>query len=164
MIRKKFKLHIGKTTMRRAKAKVLKDMVGDHVVEFEKILDYKDELLRTNPGTTITDVLPKCEHRMCASILANWAKDWMGLQRRQQVWKIAKSTFESQLRKNIEKMKVLGPEKMMYNLMYYNVNFWCKVYFNIEVKCDSVDNNMSECFNAWILVVRHKIIITMLEE
>ncbi|PHU29906.1 hypothetical protein BC332_01999 [Capsicum chinense] len=26
--------------------------MGDHVVEFKRILDYKDELLRTNPGTS----------------------------------------------------------------------------------------------------------------
>jgi len=52
MIKKKFKLHVGKTTVRRARAKVLKDIMGDHVVEFGRILDYKDELLRTNPGTS----------------------------------------------------------------------------------------------------------------
>ncbi|WMV49367.1 hypothetical protein MTR67_042752 [Solanum verrucosum] len=53
---------------------------------------------------------------------------------------------------------------MMDALMYYNIEYWCKVYFNTRVKCDSVDNNMSECFNAWILAARHKTIITMLEE
>ncbi|WMV55383.1 hypothetical protein MTR67_048768 [Solanum verrucosum] len=31
---------------------MLKDIMGDHVVEFGRILDYKDELLRTNPGTS----------------------------------------------------------------------------------------------------------------
>ncbi|WMV52837.1 hypothetical protein MTR67_046222 [Solanum verrucosum] len=40
------------TTVRRARAKVLKDIMGDHIVEFGKILDYKDELLRTNPEST----------------------------------------------------------------------------------------------------------------
>ncbi|KAG5577593.1 hypothetical protein H5410_057727 [Solanum commersonii] len=79
-------------------------------------------------------------------------------------WSIAKSTFESQLRKNVAKMKLLGPEKMMDDLMYYNIEYWCKVYFNSQVKCDSVDNNMSECFNSWILAARHKTIITMLDE
>ncbi|KAM3378601.1 hypothetical protein P3S68_011014 [Capsicum galapagoense] len=39
-----------------------------------------------------------------------------------------------------------------------------KLYFNTEVKCNFVDNNMSEYFNAWILSARHKTIITMLEE
>jgi len=52
LIRKKFKIHVGKTTVRRARAKVLKDIMGDHIVEFGKILDCKDELLRTNPGST----------------------------------------------------------------------------------------------------------------
>ncbi|WMV15583.1 hypothetical protein MTR67_008968 [Solanum verrucosum] len=52
MIRKKFKLHVGKTTMRRTRDKVLKDIMDDHVVEFGRILDYKDELLKTNPGTS----------------------------------------------------------------------------------------------------------------
>ncbi|XP_047256194.1 uncharacterized protein LOC124888952 [Capsicum annuum] len=52
LIRKKFKLYVSKTTVRRARSKVLKEIMGDHVVEFGKILDYKDELLRTNPGTS----------------------------------------------------------------------------------------------------------------
>ncbi|XP_059287011.1 uncharacterized protein LOC132040395 [Lycium ferocissimum] len=277
LIRKKFNVHVGKTTVRRARAKFLKEIMGDHIVEFGRILDYKDELLRTNPGSTcvvklgepdaagqpvfqsfymcfdalkkaflacrkcigldgcflkgvckgqllvavcrdgnnqmlplawavveyenkhtwtwfikclredfalgdgadltlitdmqkglfvaIQDLLPAAEHRKCARhILANFCKDWRGLQRRQQFWKIAKSTHESQLRKNIAKMKKLGPEEMMDKLMYFNIEYWCKVYFNTEVKVDSVDNNMSECFNSWILAARHKTIITMLEE
>ncbi|KAF3670431.1 hypothetical protein FXO37_08560 [Capsicum annuum] len=52
LIRKKFKLYVCKTTVRRSRTKVLKDTMGDHAVEFEKILDYKDELLRTNSGTS----------------------------------------------------------------------------------------------------------------
>ena len=53
---------------------------------------------------------------------------------------------------------------MMIDLMYYNIEFWCKVYFNTQVKCYSIDNNLSECFNSWILKPIHKTIITMLEE
>ena len=52
IVRKKFKVHVGKTTARRARAKVLKEIMGDHVLEFGRILDYKDELLRTNPGSS----------------------------------------------------------------------------------------------------------------
>ncbi|XP_016566925.1 uncharacterized protein LOC107865085 [Capsicum annuum] len=50
LIIKKFKLYVGTTTARRTRAKVLKDIMGDHVVEFGGIIDYNDELLRTNPG------------------------------------------------------------------------------------------------------------------
>ncbi|KAH0730355.1 hypothetical protein KY289_001543 [Solanum tuberosum] len=51
MIRKKFKLYVVKTTVRRPRAKMLKDIMVDHVVKFGRILDYKDEVLRTNLGT-----------------------------------------------------------------------------------------------------------------
>ena len=37
---------------RRAKSTVLQDLMGGHVLEFGRILDYKDKLLRTNPGST----------------------------------------------------------------------------------------------------------------
>ncbi|KAG5602796.1 hypothetical protein H5410_034166, partial [Solanum commersonii] len=30
-----------------------------------------------------------------------------------------------------KRMKLLGPEKIMDDLMYYNIEYWCKVYFNI---------------------------------
>ena len=52
LIRKKYNVHVGKTTTRRARAKILNELMGDHVKEFGRILDYKDELLRTNPGST----------------------------------------------------------------------------------------------------------------
>ena len=52
----------------------------------------------------------------------------------------------------------------MDDLIYYDNEYWCKVYFNCEVKSDAIDNNMCESFNAWILSARHKTIISMLEE
>ena len=39
-----------------------------------------------------------------------------------------------------------------------------RVYQGTDTKCDAVENNMCETFNAWILVPRHKSIITMLNE
>ncbi|PHT33514.1 hypothetical protein CQW23_25314 [Capsicum baccatum] len=61
-------------------------------------------------------------------------------------------------------MKMLGGEEILDKLMYFNPERWSKVYFSFGTKCDIVDNNMAECFNAWILGARHKTIITMLEE
>ncbi|KAF3679584.1 putative C2 and GRAM domain-containing protein-like [Capsicum annuum] len=52
----------------------------------------------------------------------------------------------------------------MDELMYFNINYWWKFYFNTKVKCDSMNNNMFEYFKGWILATRHKTIITMLEE
>ena len=45
--------------MRRARSKVVKDILGDHVVGFGRILDYKDELLSTNQGSNC--VVKVCE-------------------------------------------------------------------------------------------------------
>ncbi|KAF3625226.1 putative C2 and GRAM domain-containing protein-like [Capsicum annuum] len=122
LIRKKFKLYVGKTIVRRARAKVLKDIMGDHAVEFERILDYNDELLRINPGTSCVVKLNEANEE-------------------------GKPKFRS-----------------FYTCFDALKKAWCKLYFNTEVKCDFVDNNMSEYFNAWILLARHKTIINMLEE
>ncbi|KAG5589617.1 hypothetical protein H5410_040131 [Solanum commersonii] len=52
LIRKEMKIHVGKTTAKRARGKILKGIMGDHVLEFGRILDYRNEMLRTNPEST----------------------------------------------------------------------------------------------------------------
>ncbi|PHT85920.1 Pentatricopeptide repeat-containing protein [Capsicum annuum] len=41
-----------KTTARRARGKILQNLMGNHVKEFRRIFDYRDEMLRSNPGFT----------------------------------------------------------------------------------------------------------------
>ncbi|KAH0716213.1 hypothetical protein KY284_009118 [Solanum tuberosum] len=41
-----------RTVARKARNIVLKQIMGDHVEEFKRFLDYRDELLKTNPGST----------------------------------------------------------------------------------------------------------------
>ena len=86
-----------------------------------------------------------------------------GVERRRVFWRIAKSTFEAEMKNNIETMRKLGQEGLD-NLLWYNLNTWCKKYFEEYRKCDVVDNNMTESFNAWIVSARYKTIITMFEE
>lgn len=108
--------------------------------------------------------MPACEERRCARhILANWSQNWKGLQRKKLFWKCARSTFEAEFRENLEELSKLGTG-IVDDLIYYDKEYWCKVYFNCEVKSDAIDNNMCESFNAWILSARHKTIISMLEE
>lgn len=40
---------------------------------------------------------------------------------------------------------------------------WSRAWFKVGSNCDSVDNNMCESFNKWILEARFFPIITMLE-
>ncbi|XP_059310702.1 uncharacterized protein LOC132062073 [Lycium ferocissimum] len=110
------------------------------------------------------ELLPACEERRCARhILANWSKEWRGLQRKQVFWKCAKSTYEAEFNANMKLLGKLG-NGIVDDPLYYDKEYWCKVFFNTDVKCDSVDNNMCESFNAWILAARHKTIISMLED
>nr|XP_016483750.1 PREDICTED: uncharacterized protein LOC107804376 [Nicotiana tabacum] len=46
----------------------------------------------------------------------------------------------------------------------YNKEVWVRAYFSPMSKCDVVKNNMCEAFHSWIVVPRHKSVITILEE
>lgn len=45
-------MHIGKTTTMRARVRILNEIIGDHIIEFDRILDYKNEVLNSNRGST----------------------------------------------------------------------------------------------------------------
>ncbi|KAG5588161.1 hypothetical protein H5410_048595 [Solanum commersonii] len=59
----------------------------------------------------------------------------------------------AEMKDNIQAMKKVGQE-CLDDLLWYNLNTWCKKYFQDYNKCDVVDNNMAENFNAWILPAR----------
>ncbi|XP_060190384.1 uncharacterized protein LOC132619515 [Lycium barbarum] len=278
LVKKELEVYIGRTMARKARSIVLQQIMGDNVEEFKRILNYRDELLRTNPGSTcvvrlseetfeggvkrfqsiyicfdamkkafkagcrraigldgcflkgvskgqllvavckdgnnqmlplawavveaentftwrwfvnilrhdlelgdgtglttlsdmqkgldiaIKDMLPIVEQRMCARhVLANFSKKWKGIEIRNCFWRCAKSTYEQELQKKLDHMEKLG-DGINGDLLYYNIDRWSKVYFKYLSCCDSVDNNMAESFNSWILGPGHKTIITMLEE
>ncbi|KAH0761773.1 hypothetical protein KY290_017846 [Solanum tuberosum] len=197
LVKKELNVYVGRTVARKARNIVLKQIMGDNVEEFKRILDYRDELLKTNPGSTcvvrlteetfeggrkmfqsfyicfdalkkafkagarrcigfdgcflkgvsrgqllvavckdgnnkilplawavvelvrhdleqgdgtelttitdmqkgldkaIQDLLSNAEQRMCARhVLANWSKNWKGIERRNCFWRCAKSTYE----------------------------------------------------------------------
>ncbi|WMV57891.1 hypothetical protein MTR67_051276 [Solanum verrucosum] len=50
-------------------------------------------------------------------------------------------------------MKKLGKD-CLDDLLWYNLDTWCKRYFQDYNKCDVMDNNMAASFNAWILPAR----------
>ncbi|XP_060197421.1 uncharacterized protein LOC132626525 [Lycium barbarum] len=104
--------------------------------------------------SAIQELLPECEQRMCARhILARWSQHWKGIERRKMFWDCAISTFEAQLRRNLDKLALLG-EGISNSLATLNHERWSKAMFKTTSKCDSVDNNMAESFNAWVLGTR----------
>ena len=76
---------------------------------------------------------------------------------------IAKSSTTKRYEKSIEQMKkisILAVE----DLVKRHPERWCKAFFGVGSSCDSVDNNMVEVFNSYVLASRHKPIISMLED
>jgi hypothetical protein len=49
------------------------------------------------------------------------------------------------------------------DMMNTNPKHWSRAWFNIGSNCDSVDNNMCESFNNWIVDIRAHPILSMLE-
>ncbi|KAH0686290.1 hypothetical protein KY284_016843 [Solanum tuberosum] len=93
IIRKELDINVGRTTVRRARTRVLQYIMGDHIVEYGLEI-------------AVENVLPLVEHRKCARhVLANWCKNWKGVERRRVFWRIAKSTFEAEMKDNIQAMK-----------------------------------------------------------
>ena len=73
-------------------------------------------------------LLPLVEHRKCARFFQIGQKIGKKLKEEECPLRIAKSTFEAEMKDNIETMRKLG-QKGLDNLLWYNLNTWCKKYF-----------------------------------
>ncbi|XP_070023429.1 uncharacterized protein LOC142174680 [Nicotiana tabacum] len=114
---------------------------------------------------SVSELLPNAEHRICARhIWSNWKQKWKGEEKRKKFWAYARSSFEAYLKAKIDELAELGDSKIIEDLLRYPKQCWCRAFFKDWSKYDSVENNMCETFNSWILSARHKSIIAMLEE
>ncbi|KAL4346419.1 hypothetical protein GQ457_17G005010 [Hibiscus cannabinus] len=168
---------------RRARKAILKEMQGSYVEEFANLWGYAAELLRSNPGSTVSIQVDRENggtrfHRMyiCLGALKQgWRSGCrpfigidgcflksvskgvllvaVGRDGNNQMFPVAWAIVEGE--------ESLGV-KSSNDLLETSVECWS--YFKGTSKCDVVDNNMAEAFNGWILEARCKPIITMLEE
>ncbi|XP_031095038.1 uncharacterized protein LOC115999322 [Ipomoea triloba] len=114
--------------------------------------------------TVIQKLFPEIEHRNCARhIHANWSKKHRGMVFKKLFWKCAKATTTSQFDEVVKELAKRDP-KASEDLLKYPPKLWCKAFFRTNVKCDAVDNNMSEAFNGIIVKARSKPIVPMLED
>ncbi|XP_019240445.1 PREDICTED: uncharacterized protein LOC109220426 [Nicotiana attenuata] len=121
--------------------------------------------MRKGLVASVSELLPNAEHRICARhIWSNWKQKWKTEERRKKFWACARALFEAYLKAKIDELEELGDSKIIEDLLRYPKQCWCRSFFKDWSKCDSVENNMCETFNSWILSARHNSIITMLEE
>ena len=78
-------------------------------------------------------------------------------------WKIVYATWESQYEKELQELKEIDEETTS-TLVKQDRSVFCMAFISTFPKCESGDNNMTDCFNGWICRARTMPIIQMLEE
>lgn len=78
-------------------------------------------------------------------------------------WTIAKSTTENEFQENMQAFRDIS-KLAADDLMSRNYKKRCRAFYTSQSCCNSVDNNMSEVFNAYILNSRHNPLIGLLED
>jgi hypothetical protein len=109
-------------------------------------------------------MLPGTEHRFCVRHLyANFKKKFGGgTLLRDLMMGAAKATYYEAWEDKMEQIK--QEKKAAYDwLIAIPTKQWCKHAFPFYSRCDVIMNNLSESFNATILLQRDKPIITMIE-
>ncbi|CAN1247989.1 hypothetical protein LINPERPRIM_LOCUS6569, partial [Linum perenne] len=113
---------------------------------------------------SIANLFPSAEHRLCARhIYNNWRKKYRDPSLQKMFWNCAKASTSFFFNRHKEEIIRKNKEaaEAMVNI---DPKYWSRAFFSTSVKCDSVDNNLSESFNALILEARHKPIFSMLEK
>lgn len=107
--------------------------------------------------------LPRAEHRNCARhIYANWRKKFKKKEYQKRFWKCAKApciTLFNLARSELAEKTPEGAQA----LLNTDPHHWSRAWLKLGSNCDSVDNNICESFNKWIVEARYLPIISMLE-
>ena len=106
---------------------------------------------------------PIAEHRNCARhIYANWKKHFSVKEWQKLFWRCAKAPcllLFNKARARLARETTDGAQAIMNT----HPEHWSRAWFRLGSMCDSVDNNLCEAFNKWIVEARLFPIITMLE-
>ena len=77
-------------------------------------------------------------------------------------WAASKASYPGRFNRIMEKIKIANPKAYEY-LISKDPKTWSRAYFQIGNNCEAVENGFSECFNAVLVTIRDKPLITMLE-
>ncbi|XP_057451399.1 uncharacterized protein LOC130743252 [Lotus japonicus] len=110
------------------------------------------------------DMLHGSEHRLCVRHLyANMkTKFGGGVLLRDLMMGAAKATYEAAWKEKMLLIKDANDSAYQW-LMEKPTSSWCRHAFSLYSRCDVVMNNLSEAFNAAIMLARDKPILTMME-
>ncbi|XP_075095167.1 uncharacterized protein LOC142173469 [Nicotiana tabacum] len=173
-----FNVNISEVKCKRAKRLILESLEGSFTDEYNKLVAYVIELKFSNPGTDVIvnlskDALAEGKRRFLRMYISfyamkmrfkNWLTPFIGLNgtflkgkvKGQLLVAVGQDSSVSQVDDDVK--------AVIEDLLKYPPTCWSRAFFDTTYKNQSVDNNLTESFNAWILQARHKPIIKMLEE
>ncbi|XP_074342344.1 uncharacterized protein LOC141679870 [Apium graveolens] len=110
------------------------------------------------------EYLPHAEHRLCTRHLYNnMRKKWPTGLVKNYFWMAACATYPAGYQKAMKALQ--RHSKSAYeHLSKLDPKSWSKAFFQNKCDADNVENNMSECFNSWIVNERYMPVLTMLQE
>ncbi|XP_074364440.1 uncharacterized protein LOC141705338 [Apium graveolens] len=99
----------------------------------------------------LKEVLQRVEHRFCTRhIYSNLRKRFPSLAVKRAFWNACCATHpvaHQRSMKDLQKTSKAAHDQ----LSKLDPKLWSKAFFSTHSKADNVENNMSECFNAWII-------------
>uniref|UniRef100_A0A2N9GEU7 SWIM-type domain-containing protein n=1 Tax=Fagus sylvatica TaxID=28930 RepID=A0A2N9GEU7_FAGSY len=172
-IKSKWNVDVSKMQVYRARKRAAENIEGSHKEQYQKIWDYCETLKETNVGSTtlldgltesFKDVCPNMDHRACVRhIYANFRDSGhRGKALKDKLWAAASAYTEFEFDAHMAELKKLSPPAYEY-LSKIPVATWSRSRFTKNPKSDLIVNNLSECFNSYILDVRDKPILTMID-
>jgi len=78
------------------------------------------------------------------------------------LWSMAAAYTQDEWSREMEELKGISLDAYAY-LSNIDPSSWLRAWFSTLSKCDLIVNNLSECFNAWIVKQRDLPIISLLE-
>jgi hypothetical protein len=112
----------------------------------------------------IDALLPEVEQRFCVRHLYNnFRKRFPGKKLKQMMWRAAKATYRNAFEREMNAIKDISVGAFNY-LCEIEPRHWTRAMFKGDSKCDTLVNNISEAFNAVIVVPRSKPVVSMLED
>ncbi|XP_035546580.1 uncharacterized protein LOC118348629 [Juglans regia] len=110
------------------------------------------------------ELVPYNDSRICVRHLYANFRDagHRGVALKEKLWQAATAYTKRDFERAMEELKALSQPAYDY-LKVIDPSQWSRAWFNTFSKSDLVVNNLSECFNAYILQARDKPIVTMVE-
>ncbi|XP_074341983.1 uncharacterized protein LOC141679382 [Apium graveolens] len=110
------------------------------------------------------ELFPHAEHRNCTRHIYSNLQGKHASEAVRNAFFEASTVTHPQAFKSAMKDLEMASKKAFYKMSQLEPNVWSKAYFETHCKTDSTENNISECFNSWILISRYMPIIDMLTE